>query len=304
MNTISESREMPDYDLCDLAELEMKIDRTLAADDDLLAIIPLSVDLPAVPKFDYRLLPSDLTHWVRDIAERIHCPPDFVAVTAMSALASLLGRRAAIHPKRHDDWLVICNLWGALIGRPSAMKTPAMSEGLRPIKQLAIAARKQYEEDRREYQADEVMGKLNEELTKAAIKKALKSGDSTQIESARSDYARSQEQPQPVTEKRYIVNDPTTEKLGELLNENPAGLLLERDELTGWLRSLDREDRSNDRAFYLECFSGDGHYTYDRIGRGTVHIANLTLSVIGAFSRPSCARMSITPSLKVQVMMG
>ena len=34
--------------------------------------------------------------------------------------------------------------------------------------------------------------------------------------------------------------------------------------LTGWLKSLDREDRANDRAFYLEAFNGLNRYTYDR----------------------------------------
>ena len=33
-------------------------------------------------------------------------------------------------------------------------------------------------------------------------------------------------------EKRYLVNDTTVEKLGELLNHNPNGLLLFRDELS------------------------------------------------------------------------
>ena len=66
-------------------------------------------------------------------------------------------------------------------------------------------------------------------------------------------------------EPRYIVNDPTVEKLLELLRANPNGLLLERDELTGLLRSLDREDRKGDREFYLESWSGDRGFTSDRI---------------------------------------
>ncbi|WP_321528031.1 YfjI family protein [Sedimenticola selenatireducens] len=286
MSPLTESIEKSGSNLC-----------ALVTDNDMPNIIPLSADLPEVPEFNYRLLPSDLIDWVRDIAERVHCPPDFVAVTAMTALASLLGRRAAIHPKQNDDWLVICNLWGALIGRPSAMKTPAMSEGMRPIKQLIIAARKQFEEDQCECWVDEAISKSNEELARSAIKKALKTKDSTKIEAARADYARLQQQSQSVTEKRYIVNDPTSEKLGELLNENPAGLLLERDELTGWLRSLDREDRSSDRAFYLECFNGDGSYTYDRIGRGTIHINNLTLSVIGGI-QPSKLRPYVHSAIR------
>jgi len=84
-----------------------------------------------------------------------------------------------------------------------------------------------------------------------------------------------------VHEHRYIVNDATVEKIGVLLNQNPRGLLLIRDELSGLFRSLDKHGREGDREFYLESWNGDGAFTYDRIGRGTTHIPALTLSIIG-----------------------
>ena len=80
---------------------------------------------------------------------------------------------------------------------------------------------------------------------------------------------------------RLVVNDATVEKLGELLNENPNGLLLIRDELPGWLAKMESDEYQSDRAFYLEAFNGDGRFTYDRIGRGTIAIENCTLSIIG-----------------------
>jgi Protein of unknown function (DUF3987) len=66
-----------------------------------------------------------------------------------------------------------------------------------------------------------------------------------------------------------------------LLNENPHGLLLVRDELAGFLAKMESEEYQSERAFYLEAFNGDGKYTYDRIGRGTIPIENCTLSIIG-----------------------
>src|SRR4030095_12298529 len=62
---------------------------------------------------------------------------------------------------------------------------------------------------------------------------------------------------------------------------NPRGLLLFRDELVGWLKTLDREGHEGDRAFYLEAWAGQGSFTYDRIERGTLHIKTVTLSVLG-----------------------
>jgi hypothetical protein len=44
---------------------------------------------------------------------------------------------------------------------------------------------------------------------------------------------------------------------------------------------MESEEYQSDRAFYLEAFNGDGRFVYDRIGRGTVHIKNCTVSIIG-----------------------
>ncbi len=260
-------------------------------------IIPLSNELPAVEPFEYDLLPDDLAPWVKDIADRIQCPVDFIAVTALVGLASVLGRKAAIHPKQHDDWLVVPNLWGALIGRPSTMKSPAMAEGLRPLKRLAAASRKEYGDAMTLHKTDRVTSELTDNALKDALKKAIKSQKVVSIEQARNAYTKAQqEEVAAPTERRYIVNDTTIEKLGELLNQNQNGLLLERDELTGWLKSLDREDRAADRAFYLECFSGTNAYTYDRIGRGTVHIESTTVSIVGGI-QPSKLRPYIWGAL-------
>jgi hypothetical protein len=85
-----------------------------------------------------------------------------------------------------------------------------------------------------------------------------------------------------VTERRYLTQDSTVEKLGELLQENPRGLLVLRDELAGWLRTLERPGREGEREFYLEAWNGTGGFTFDRIARGTVHIDALTLTILGA----------------------
>ena len=252
-------------------------------------IIPLNTVLPDVERFNYALLPNGLSDWVKDIVERTQCPPDFVAVTVMVGLSSLIGRKVAIHPKQFDDWLVVPNLWGALIGRPSAMKSPAMAEGLRPLKRLAAQAGKQYKSEIKEHQVGQVFAKQKATLLEQSIKAALKKGNQDVLMKLQSEAMAALDEQELPTENRYIVNDATIEKLGELLNQNPNGLLLERDELTGWLKTLDREDRANDRAFYLECFNGTGHYTYDRIGRGTLHIESTTVSVIGGL-QPSKLR--------------
>src|SRR5215470_10922885 len=79
---------------------------------------PVPRGRPAVPPFDAALLPEALAPWVADVAERVQCPPDFVAVGVLAAAAAVIGRKVAIRPKRHDDWAVVPNLWGVAVGPP------------------------------------------------------------------------------------------------------------------------------------------------------------------------------------------
>jgi len=216
---------------------------------------PLSDGLKPVEPFSYELLPERIRPWVEDISDRMQCPPDFPGVGAMVVLAALIGRKIGVYPKLHDEWFVVVNLWGLFVGRPSEMKTPVLNEITKPLKKLEAEAKKIFEEAEKEYAAATRRAKLQEELVLGEAKKALKSGTSpATVDRLFMDLDDSiGEIPY---RKRYIVNDATVEKLGVLLNENPNGLLLIRDEVSGWLSTINRGDRPNDRAFYLEACSG------------------------------------------------
>ncbi|BFM05842.1 YfjI family protein [Halioxenophilus aromaticivorans] len=240
--------------------------------------LPLTTELFPVEKFDINLLPEAIRDWVLDIAERMDGQqPDYVAIGTVCCLASLIGRKIGVHPKRFDDWLVIPNLWGAVIGRPSAKKTPSLSEAIKPIKQLAKEANLDFESECRYYEADVEIAKIQKDLANKEARSKVKKGD---IDDARLSFL-SVIDTTPPTIKRFLINDVTVEKLGEILSENPMGILFFRDELTGLLKMLDREDKAQERAFYLEAFNGSGDFTFDRIGRGTVHIPSITLSLLG-----------------------
>jgi len=145
-------------------------------------------------------------------------------------------------------------------------------------------------EARAEYQnasqAQEIDGEIIK-ITRAAIcdeiKRAVKTGGTDKIENARVRLA-GLDSETPATRRRYQTQDGTTEKIGELLNQNPRGLLVNRDELIGWFHSLDKAGREGDRAFYLEAWNGTRGYTYDRIGRGTLDIDALCVSIFGAIT--------------------
>lgn len=240
---------------------------------------PIAAALPEVEPLRPQMLPPVIGNYVFDVSDRTQYPPDFVAVGTLTACATLIGNRVRILPKQFDNWAVVPNLWGAVVGPPSAMKSPALKCALSPLHKIEREWRKEWEEQNAEAAADAELAKIALEETRKRAKAKLGKHDR---DAAREIIAEAQSAAHIIPRRtRLIVNDATVEKLGELLNENPRGLLVVRDELPGLLAKLEDEAFQIDRAFYLEAFNGDASFKYDRIGRGTVEIEMATLSMVG-----------------------
>jgi hypothetical protein len=242
---------------------------------------PLPDGRPGVAAFDLALLPTQLAPWVEDLCERMQIPADFPAAALMVEAGSIIGRQVAIRPKRCDDWLVVANLFGMVVGRPGLLKTPALREALGAVHALEAAAKREYAAALREYEAEMKIWKVEAKLADKDIEKALKGNRNARDQLARQ-LAEGGGAPEKPVRRRHLVNDATVEKLGEILRDNPVGVLNYRDELSGFLRGMERDGHEQDRAFYLEAWDGAGRFTYDRIGRGTIDIGACVVSIIGA----------------------
>jgi putative DNA primase/helicase len=179
---------------------------------------------------------------VTDIADRMQCPPDFPAVSAMVALSSVIGRKACIAPKRRDNWRVIPNLWGAVVGRPGVMKSPALAEAMKPLDRLQAVASDLHAEAMRDYSIKQKLEGMGGKATEDTAQKLVKAGKLEEAQHLLTEAA-DFEAARPPALRRYVVTDASVEALGEILIENPWGVLAYRDELNGLLRGLDKEGR-------------------------------------------------------------
>ncbi len=233
--------------------------------------------LPGVLAFDYSYLPDSLRGYVRDISERMQCPPDFAAVGVLAMTATIIGRKVGIRPMKRNDWTVIPNLWGAVVGNSGVMKSPTLAAALSPIKKLQAAAYDVFNKAKAEHDAQAELAKLEQSVNKSAARAKLKKDKSADVKN----LLQSGETDAPIL-MRYITNNASYEALGELLMENPNGLLVEADEIIGLLKQLDAGGQEVARSFYLTAADGDKPYTFDRIMRGKgLHIEALCLSIIG-----------------------
>ena len=245
--------------------------------------VPLQLpsSLPPVPEFESELLPSVLSVSALEISKTKQAPIDFVAVGYMVALSSLVARHIAIRPMASGDWTEVPNLWGLIVGRPSAKKTPALTAALRPLDELEDKASEDHEQAVSEYGMKQQLHAHQSKTNAGEIQKLLKKRDSQSKSDA---YALIQEQEESEPSEpsciRYIVNDSTVEKLADLMQVNPS-ILLCRDELQGFFAGLERHGQESARAFYLEAWNGDKPFKVDRISRGSTRIPRACVSVLG-----------------------
>lgn len=241
---------------------------------------PLPDPLCSVMPYRSELLPPEIGGVVDDVADRMQCPPDFPAAAMLVALAAVIGARVGIRPKRCDDWLVVPNLWGAVVGRPSLKKSPAIAHAESRVRAIEARERERLAGEVDAFRLDAVIAEASARSVKQSIAKAVKKGDQAEARRLAMELQEQQEATEPKP-RRIITTDSTIEKLGDLLNQHPAGMLLWVDELVGWMRGLDRPDMAGVRQQFLTLWNGKGRLNIDRVGRGETVVDSPCLSVFG-----------------------
>ncbi|UNE54956.1 YfjI family protein [Bartonella machadoae] len=244
---------------------------------------PINKALLPVEPFHPEQMPSTLRDYIYDVAECQQSSLDFIAVSALCGLAALIGNGIRIAPKQNThNWKIVPNLWGAIIGRSATLKTPDMQAALAPLYSFQNEWYQQWRKQKKQKETKNLLIELERQEKKKQARKAFKNKNKQQAIALLNEPLEDQEsEDETLVKRRLLVNDATVEKLGELLRENPRGLLMVRDELSGFLANMERKEYQTDRSFYLTAFNGNSPYTYDRIERGTIYIPNATLSIIG-----------------------
>ena len=190
----------------------------------------------------------------------------FAALAALVVVAGCIGNRVAVRVKR--GWVEPAVLWGVLVGRSGDTKSPVLKLVVRALIDI-------YKAERRVF-ADR-MTKYNREVERHRARLAERKR--SQPEDPPTDP------PNAPTERRLLVADITIEKLGELLEQNPLGLLLVRDELAAWIGAFDRYaagGKGSDQPAWLSMYDA-ATVTIDRkTGKGSYFVERAAVSVLGS----------------------
>jgi hypothetical protein len=218
---------------------------------------PLFADAPIfdpwecyiVPPFPLSILPGDVAAFVQVQSRNIGCDPSALAWSSLVNFSASIDHRFSMKMKRHGSFAARPRLWVMLVGDVSSKKTPS---------QLAAISELEKEENR-----------LRDEYENILAGHEAAGGDK-------------KDAPKPPA--RFMMRDTTIEKVADVLSRQARGILMWRDELSGWIGSMEKysggRGSSADRAFWLKSFDGGSH-TVDRISRGEQRVKNMSVSFLG-----------------------
>ena len=112
---------------------------------------------------------------VKDVCHRMSIPLDFVAIPIVIVAGVVIGTGCRVKPKRHDDWAIVPNLWGGIMGPPSRLKSPALEEVMKKqLSRLEAEEIEKHKGDRAEWMKETEGAKLKKSVLVGEYKKALK----------------------------------------------------------------------------------------------------------------------------------
>jgi hypothetical protein len=263
------------------------------ATEDWQAPLPIDTALRPVHRLHNLkkdILPPAISPWLLDVQRRVGCPLEYLAVSAFVHAGATIGTSVGVRPKRKDTWTVIPNMWGIGAGPVSTMKTYALLVAGEPLRSIDSGLHAEHvanleEHNKKKFVWEQKMAALRERGRNAAKGKGGKT-----YEEPEHVAENLPDEPETPPLKRFVINDSTIEAVGQILANNPRGVLLFQDELYNLLKGWDREGRQSDRPFYLMSWNGNIPWTIDRATKAQVRIPNLCVSIIGGMQPDTLRR--------------
>ena len=233
-----------------------------------------------LPDFPLDCLGAPVREWVERAARGAGVTPAHVAVPALGIASSLIGMARRV--KATSSWIYPMTCWAAIVGESGTGKTPGIDTIKRAMDQVERNNRNKVAELRRQHE------------TKAEAAKAARAQWKKQVEEAVAAGQAGPQMPEAATDPgkfiapRPYVSNSTIERLGELLQARPQGVVLLMDELAALFMNMSRYSGGEDNQFWLEAWNG-GSSIVERMNR-SLQIDHLLVGVVGGIQPDKLAR--------------
>jgi hypothetical protein len=215
------------------------------------------------------LLPSELEDYICAAAESINVDVAFIMLPKLSSLATAIGNSRSILLKA--GYVQPPVIWTGIIGKSGCRKSPSIELGCSPVMEQERELMRQNKE------AAEIYA---DELAQWESKKGGKRGPKP-------------EKPSFIT---CTCDDLTVEVLADILDTNPRGVLVRKDELSHWLASFDqyKPTKGSDVSRWLSLHTAVSLAVDRRTDSRHYRITNPRVSITGGI-QPKILRRALTP---------
>ncbi|WP_432799644.1 DUF3987 domain-containing protein [Poriferisphaera sp. WC338] len=200
--------------------------------------------------FPLAVYPSELQDFLSSASISMCVDAAMFAVPLLSVVAAAIGNSRVIQLK--ENWLEPHVLWTSLIASSGSRKSPAIDLVTAPLVAHQSKLMLDYEIELAAYRD---LDKEQQNKTKMPMA------------------------------KRVVVNEPTIEALVQKLQQNPRGLLLSRDELSGWFGDFNRyrgKGAGGDEATWLTVHGARSLIIDRKTGDfPTLHVPRAAVCVTG-----------------------
>jgi hypothetical protein len=223
------------------------------------------------------VLPAPIRDFVAKGKTAMTCAAEAIVLPLLAALGAAIGNTRRVRLKR--TWTEPALLWVCVILSSGKTKSPAQELALRPHVARQKRAFAQYRAAMRRYAA-----------AYAAHKRELKDWEKND---------KGGDLPEPPVKPflvRVVVSEATIEAITPILEENPRGLLMTRDELSGWMKSFDayRNGRGADREHWLSAHRAHPIIVDRKTEREVRFVERGFIAVCGG-TQPGILRRLFTP---------
>ena len=207
-------------------------------------LIRISEEIQDLEPFPIHIFPSVVQDYINGCTECLNLVPDFMGVSVLSAVASMIGNSYQIKVK--EGWVERPILWIAVVGYSGVRKTPSLKMIIDPLQRIDKRLYQNYCEKKEQYEIEKELGGAS----------------------------------RPVPEQ-LIVGDTTIEALFPILENNPNGVLYYRDELIGWINDLTRYSKGSAEQHWLSMYSNQSIRLNRKTTEDNLRIENPFVNVLG-----------------------
>jgi hypothetical protein len=245
-----------------------------------------------LPKFPIDILSGPCQQWIERSAHGAGVTAAHVALPLFGVVSSLIGTARRVMASR--SWTQPMTTWMAVVGFSGAGKTPGLDVTKRALFQIELARKSKIIELRRMHDSRVEAAKAARAQWKKEVKRAAE-GKFVKLDEYRNKLASEPVMPAEATDPgrfiapRLCVSNATIERLADLLQARPQGMLMLCDELAGLFLNMSRYSGGQDNEFWLEAWNGSS-YTVERMGCPPVAVNYLLVGVVGGLQPDKLAR--------------